>query len=200
MAHTTERAIVVLYAHPSLVTTIQAITAGVEETDENEDALELASDLLERFPAEVQHAATTRRIIVHRRLAIVASVRAAQRKKYGVGGQAEPVTDFLEALGDAPGDVLRVIVEFVGEEVEETQEQKMARFERVASKVGGLRKEVAGQGREIEAQRREIEEMRRESKEQKGEIEEMRKEMRREIEELKGERNLTGRKRGREEE
>ena len=141
MAHTTERAIVVLYAHPSLVTTIQAITAGVEETDENEDALGFASVLLECFPAEVQHAATTRRIIVHRRLAIVASVRAAQRKKYGVGGQAEPVTDFLEALGDAPGDVLRVIVEFVGEgaALEESGEESGGELEGERRLAGGKR-------------------------------------------------------------
>ena len=80
----------------------------------------------------------------------MAAVRAAQRKKYGEGGQAKPVSVLLEALADAPGDVLRVIVGFVGEEVEESQEQKMARFERAASRIGGLRREVAGLRREIE--------------------------------------------------
>ena len=182
MAHTAERAISVLYAHPNLITKVETTTADVVLTDEDILALTDARDLLERFPANVQHAATTRRIIVHRRLAIMAAVRAAQRKKYGEGGQAAPVSDFLEALGDAPGDVLRVIVEFVGEEVEETQEQKMARLERAAIRVGSLKREVAGQRREIEEQRGEIDELKREN------------------EELKGERKLTGRKRGREEE
>ena len=112
MAHTTERAALVLYAHPNLTTAVQAITADV---DENEEALEVASRLLERFPPEVQHSATKRRTIEARRFSIMASVRAAQRKKYGEGGQTEPVSPLLEALGDAPGDVLRVIVEFVGE-------------------------------------------------------------------------------------
>ena len=131
MAHTTERAILILCANPNLIMTVQATTADVEddndendennENDENEeneeniDALYSALTLLERFPAKVQHAATMRRIIVPRRLAIMAAVRAAQRKKYGEGGQAEPVSPLLEALADAPGDILRVIVEFVGE-------------------------------------------------------------------------------------
>ena len=125
MAHTTERAILILCAHPSVVVgTVQVITSDdandVEETDEISLAdfglaEAFACELLERFPAKVQHAATMRRVITPRRLAILASVRAAQRKKYGEGGQAEPVSPLLEALADAPGDILRVIVEdFVG--------------------------------------------------------------------------------------
>ena len=120
MAHTTERAILILCANPNLIMTVQATTADVEddndendennENDENEEneeninALYSALTLLERFPAKVQHAATMRRIIVPRRLAIMAAVRAAQRKKYGEGGQAEPVSPLLEALVVAPGD------------------------------------------------------------------------------------------------
>jgi len=116
MAHTTERAILVLCAHPNLVTAVQATTADVDESNENSEVLQSARDILDRFPAEVQHAATMRRVIIPRRLAILASVRAAQRKKYEEGGQAEPVSPLLEALADAPGDILRVIVEqFVGE-------------------------------------------------------------------------------------
>ena len=88
----------------------------VEENDENSDALFHASELLERFPAEVQHAATMRAVIVPRRLAILASVHVARVQKYGEGGQAAPVSPLLEALADAPGDILRHIVEeFVGE-------------------------------------------------------------------------------------
>ena len=88
----------------------------VEENDENSDALFHASELLERFPAEVQHAATMRAVIVPRRLAILASVHVARVQKYGEGGQAAPVSPLLEALADAPGDFLRYIVEeFVGE-------------------------------------------------------------------------------------
>ena len=132
MAHTTERATLVLYANPSLVETVQATTANVELNDENRATLKSARRLLERFPIDVQHAAAKRRevhrVIVSRRLAIIASVRAAQKKKYGKGRQAEPVSPLLEALGDAPGDILRVIVEFVGEEVEETWERKFARI------------------------------------------------------------------------
>ena len=116
MAHTTERAILVLCTHPNIITTVQAITADVEETDKTSDALFVARELLDHFNAKVQHAATMRRVIIPRRLAILASVRAAQRKKYEEGGQAEPVSPLLEALADAPGDILRVIVEqFVGE-------------------------------------------------------------------------------------
>ena len=128
MAHTTERATLVLYANPSLVETVQATTANVELNDENRATLKSARRLLERFPIDVQHAAAKRGVIVSRRLAIIASVRAAQKKKYGKGRQAEPVSPLLEALGDAPGDILRVIVEFVGEEVEETWERKFARI------------------------------------------------------------------------
>ena len=174
MAHTTERAILVLCTNLSLVATVQAITADVEETEENFDSLFYAIELLECFPANVQHAATMRRVIVPRRFAIVASVRAAQIKKYGEGGQAEPVSGLLELLADAPGDILRVIVGFIGEEVEETQEQKVARLERAESRIGGLKREVAGQRRQNE-QQREV------------------------IEELKGEGTEAGRKRGREE-
>ena len=36
---------------------------------------------------------------------------AAQRKKYGEGGQAEPVSYPLKALGEVPGAIPRVIVE-----------------------------------------------------------------------------------------
>ena len=115
MAHTTERAILVLCAHPNLVTAVQATTADVDESNENSEVLQSARDILDRFPAEVQHAATMRRVVIPRRLAIMASVKAAQRKKYGEGGQAEPVLPLLEALADAPGDLLRVIVGFVGE-------------------------------------------------------------------------------------
>ena len=116
MANTTERATLALCVRPSLVTAVQAITADVEETDETSEALERARFLLDRFPAKVQDAATMRTVIVPRRLAILACVRAAQRKKYEEVGQAEPVSPLLEALADAPGDILRVIVEdFIGE-------------------------------------------------------------------------------------
>ena len=112
MASTTERAILVLCANLNLVTTVEAITKNVEEAE----TLSWTRHLLERFPAEVQHAATMRAVIVPRRLAILASVHVARVQKYGEGGQAAPVSPLLEALADAPGDILRCIVEeFVGE-------------------------------------------------------------------------------------
>jgi len=115
MAHTTDRATLILFSHPRLVPAVRAITAAAEATAENADVLYWAQQLLDRFPAKVQHAAAARRVIVSRKLTVMSSVRAAQRKKYGEGGQAAPVSALLEALGDAPSDVLRVIVEFVGE-------------------------------------------------------------------------------------
>jgi len=162
VAHTTERAILVLSAHPSLVATVQAFIANVEEGIENglavEDyangtALHWARELLVRFPANVQQAAAARRSAASRRLAVMASVRVAQRKKYGDGGQAEPVSDLLEALGDAPDDVLRVIVGFVGVEVEETQRGKKMRLERAERKIEERRRdeeELRGEIAEIE--------------------------------------------------
>ena len=188
-AYTTERAIRVLYAHPSLVAKVQTITEDVEANGENEHVLRRARKLLERFPADVQRTAAYRRVVASRRLAVMASVRAAQSKKYGEGGQPEPVSCLLEALGDAPGDVLRVIVEFVGEEVEETLEQRVARLER-----GNSRREE-NERRASEQQRRVIEEQRREIEEQRKKI----AELEREVSELKGETSVAGRKRGREE-
>ena len=191
MAHTTDRAILVLCAIPNLITDVQTITAEVEDDGEIDEEgndiiehLEHARELLERFPGEVQQAATKRRIVLPRRLAIMGSVRAAQTKKYGVGGQVEPVSLLLEALADAPSDMLRVIMGFVGEEVEETWEQRDA----AAKRMSGLKTEVAGQRRVIEAQRRVIEEQTRENEE-----------LRRELSELKGEKSAAGRKRGRKE-
>ena len=58
MAHTTERATTLLFSHPTLITTIATTIADVEEDDENEEHLAWARSLLERFPAEVQHAVT----------------------------------------------------------------------------------------------------------------------------------------------
>jgi len=142
MAHTTERAILVLCAHPNLITAVQAITADVD-ADIADSRLVAARELLERFPAKVQHAATMRSVIVPRRLAILSSVRAAQIQKYGEGGQAEPVSPLLELLADAPGDILRFIVEeFVGEgfALERTGEENEEKLE-------GERRAAAGRKR-----------------------------------------------------
>ena len=144
MAHTTERATLVLCAYPDLVTTVQATTADVEESDENSEALEIARDLLELFPAKVQRAASMRTVIVPRRLAIMASVRVARIQKYGEGGQAERVSGLLEALADAPGDVLRYIVEeFVGEGEALEQEGE----EEATEQEGEESEELGGEGK-----------------------------------------------------
>ena len=58
MAHTTERATTLLHAHPNLITTVEKTIADVVENGANRTHLTSARDLLGRFPAEVQHAAT----------------------------------------------------------------------------------------------------------------------------------------------
>ena len=57
MAHTTARATTLLRSHPTLLTTVKKTIANVVENGDNRDALKWARFLLERFPAEVQHAA-----------------------------------------------------------------------------------------------------------------------------------------------
>jgi len=73
MAHTTERAIRVLCAHPTLVVAVQATIAD----DEDEKMLQWARHLLERFPAEVQQAAANYRPVISRRLTFSPSAPAA---------------------------------------------------------------------------------------------------------------------------
>ena len=58
MAHTTERATTLLHSHPNLLTTVEKTIADVEENDTNRRYLKSARNLLDRFPAEVQLAAT----------------------------------------------------------------------------------------------------------------------------------------------
>ena len=58
MAHTTERATTLLHSHPNLLTTVEKTIADVEEIGMNRETLKWARKLLDRFPAEVQHAAT----------------------------------------------------------------------------------------------------------------------------------------------
>ena len=177
MTQTTERAILVLSRHPNLVTDVQSTTANVSDYAVNREALRWGRVLVLCLPAGVQQAAATRRVVFLRRFAIMRSVSAAQRKKYGEGGQATPVTEFLEALADVPGDVLQEIVKFVGVEAEETvMEQRITRMERGNSRrMKEHRKESEaqrlvneGQGREIEAQRKKIEALEREIEKLKG--------------------------------
>ena len=58
MAHTTERAITLLHSHPNLFTTVEKTIDNVEVDETNRDYVELTRELLGRFPAEVQLAAT----------------------------------------------------------------------------------------------------------------------------------------------
>ena len=58
MAHTTERATTLLHSNPNLLTTVEKTIADVEENGANRAVLASARNLLGRFPAEVQHAAT----------------------------------------------------------------------------------------------------------------------------------------------
>ena len=58
---------------------------------------------------------THRLAVVLRRVVVLACVSVAQRQKYEGLGQEEPVSELLESLGDVPGDVLRIIVGFMGE-------------------------------------------------------------------------------------
>ena len=132
---------------------------------------------MERFPVDVQQAAAARRVVFLIRFAIIRSASATQRKKYGGEGQAAPVTELLEALAEAPSDVLQEIVKFVGEGAgEATLEQRVARMERGVSL---MRKE---QRKGNEAQTRENERLRREN----GELRRAMEELRRENEELQG--------------
>ena len=59
MAHTKDRAVTLLHAHFNIPTITKATITGVAENDGNQNALEIARELLKCFPvAEVQHAAT----------------------------------------------------------------------------------------------------------------------------------------------
>jgi len=58
MAHTTERATTLLHSNPNLLTTVEKTIADVVENGANRTHLTSARNLLRRFPAEVQHAAT----------------------------------------------------------------------------------------------------------------------------------------------
>ena len=184
MAHTTERAILVLCAHPSLATEVQAFTADAaadaEEYDEDFDegdetnfsALRAGYELLKRFPAEVQQAATMRVIIAPRRFTVLSSIRQVRFRP-----PTPPPSQLLSLLAiSTPDDLVRVILEFVGVEVEETTEQKLSRLKRVEKRNMELRRENEKQRGESEEQKKENEEQKKEIEDLKRQIEEQRKE------------------------
>ena len=205
MTHTTEWAITVLCSHPSLIADVEAITANVAENADDEVALLWADWLVKRFPAEVQrrcHQAQGRRAPPVRDHGI--RQRPPNARSTEKEDRQRPVSDLLEALADVPGDVVREIVEFVGEGTEETVlEKRLAKMERGNSRrMKEQKKENEEQRKVNEEQRKVNEEQRKLNEDQAEQIEALGREneaQRREIEKLKGETSATGRKRGRDE-
>jgi len=100
MAHTTERATTLLHSNPNLLTTVEKTIVDVEENGENEDYLVSARNLLDRFPAEVQHAATRLQLEDTERMwtTLDGTAKALTRDNAALTNDVDTLTNDVETL------------------------------------------------------------------------------------------------------
>ena len=91
------------------------------------------------------------RIATIRRFAVLSAIRQVRRSP-----STPPPSQLLSLLAEnTPDDLVRVILEFLGEDGQETVEQKLARLEKVEKSNREMRRRNGEMGREIAELRRE---------------------------------------------
>ena len=114
MAHTTERATTLLHSNPNLLTTVEKTIADVVENGANRTHLTSARNLLRRFPAEVQHAATKLQLEDSERMwkTLDGTAKALTRDNAALTSDNATLTNDVETLTNDNADLTQEVETF----------------------------------------------------------------------------------------